>query len=958
MSADRLVHFLIGHVRAVAVAVMVVTAAIVVPFLGMQPTSTASPEPDGPVFDARDRIDERFETQVFTTFTVIEAEQGNVLDPDVLRDLADAEEALRADDVVGPLLWTAFDRDLQAPIDGIRTLADGVSEALVAQGTTLESASDEQVSAVVDQIIDQVGPVAVGLSQDASADREGTWSAEALTAAVLADNQALGGGSNAITIGTDDTTKETFARDVVDALQAGADTYTVFGVAADANLTAAEEGERAGPFIGLTIAAVLVIVGFTFRSYWSVAVIGGALAILIVWLRGLSNLVGLEADQVLDTIVPIALISFGVDFAFHALGRIREEQSATEPRGAVRAVLVGLVAVLGALGLALASDTAAFLSNAAAGIESIVQFGVAASIGLTSAFVLLGVIAPVVITHLEGLSSGGGRRWVTVLASGTAISTVTAAVLLSVFVLPAVGVGILAAYLVGFIAVPWLVLERRGGPAAEPARPVRASGTVLDRLSVVLGHLSASAGARPWVVLPVTAVVTVVLGFFALQIPTEFDVRDFFSDDTDFVIGLDKLDEHVGDQGGEPGQVLVEGPLDTVAGLQAVADFQSTVEGLDTPRLARDAAGQVLFDAGILDVVRAAVAAPPAADLVAETTGVAVTDEDGDGLPDSDVQVAALLDFATSDGVPFDGEALSYSAADVREIFDGAAEGLPAATIVTVELPGSRANENVVAAGEVLADPVAQLASEMGALDERGSATLTGSPFVRSGGLDAITRSLLISLPIAILACFVIGAAFMRSVRYGLVAVTPILLVVAWLYGVMELTGFAINLVTGTIGAVSIGIGIDFAIHYIMRFREELVQPGENPAGSESGDSAQATIRSEELEVQPDPTAALRATGEGTGVALVTSAASSIVGFAILAFAPMPLFASYGLLTAVMIAMALTATLLVLPPLLLLAAPERVEPTRAAGSTVELTDPADPAADLAGVGGPPTPQEG
>ena len=52
-------------------------------------------------------------------------------------------------------------------------------------------------------------------------------------------------------------------------------------------------------------------------------------------------------------------------------------------------------------------------------------------------------------------------------------------------------------------------------------------------------------------------------------------------------------------------------------------------------------------------------------------------------------------------------------------------------------------------------------------------------------------------------------------------------------------------------------------------------------------------------------------------MALIASALSSAVGFAILAFAPMPLFASYGFLTAVMIMMALVASLVVLPGLLL-----------------------------------------
>ncbi len=49
----------------------------------------------------------------------------------------------------------------------------------------------------------------------------------------------------------------------------------------------------------------------------------------------------------------------------------------------------------------------------------------------------------------------------------------------------------------------------------------------------------------------------------------------------------------------------------------------------------------------------------------------------------------------------------------------------------------------------------------------------------------------------------------MRSVRYALVTIIPIGLVVAWLYGIMYVAGFALNYVTATIGAISVGIGID-----------------------------------------------------------------------------------------------------------------------------------------------------
>ncbi len=68
---------------------------------------------------------------------------------------------------------------------------------------------------------------------------------------------------------------------------------------------------------------------------------------------------------------------------------------------------------------------------------------------------------------------------------------------------------------------------------------------------------------------------------------------------------------------------------------------------------------------------------------------------------------------------------------------------------------------------------------------------------------------------------------------------------------------------------------------------------------------------------------ALRQTANGTGVALLASAASSIVGFAIMGFAPMSIFSSYGILTALMIFLALSASLVVLPSLLLLVTREK-----------------------------------
>ena len=191
-------------------------------------------------------------------------------------------------------------------------------------------------------------------------------------------------------------------------------------------------------------------------------------------------------------------------------------------------------------------------------------------------------------------------------------------------------------------------------------------------------------------------------------------------------------------------------------------------------------------------------------------------------------------------------------------------------------------------------DPLtAELQETLRTVDDDALVVVTSGPIVRQESLEGVSRALALSLPVSVILCLLIASVFMRSIRLGLVSIVPILMTVALLYAFMYVAGFSINIVTATIGAVSIGIGIDFAIHYTMRYREELTATG----------------------VRLD---AVRRASKGTGVALLASAASSVIGFGILSFAPMPLFASYGLLTAVMIAMAAVTTLLVLPSLLVM----------------------------------------
>jgi predicted RND superfamily exporter protein len=281
-----------------------------------------------------------------------------------------------------------------------------------------------------------------------------------------------------------------------------------------------------------------------------------------------------------------------------------------------------------------------------------------------------------------------------------------------------------------------------------------------------------------------------------------------------------------------------------------------------------------------------------------DDTGVAISDDDGDQVPDGPEQVRAAFDYMVRHGVPLNETTMVYDPIQVRETLHHDPTHLGEQEIIlVVGVLGSRQQANIEAARQALEQDLEPLRR----VSDISFVGLTGSPFTREATLQATTRALNVSLPVAVAACLILLAFWMRSITLAVVTIISIGLVVSWLYAFMYVAGYSLNFVTATIAAVSIGVGIDYSIHMTQRFREEL---GRGHGAEE----------------------AMRAAASGTGVALAGSAASSVIGFAVMAFAPMPLFSAYGVITAAMIFMAAVAALFVLPSLLLLT--HRAPPAR------------------------------
>jgi hypothetical protein len=154
------------------------------------------------------------------------------------------------------------------------------------------------------------------------------WTSPALVTFMIADNEKLGGGARRIGATSDPVTewKEHLNRNVQAALRGEEKRYRLWDIAIDAGLEIADEVATAVLFIVATFIVVLIVVGISLRSLRVVLPTGLGLAAMIVWLKGLSNLVGLNSSTTLDFIVPIAMISLGADSAIHAVSRYREER--------------------------------------------------------------------------------------------------------------------------------------------------------------------------------------------------------------------------------------------------------------------------------------------------------------------------------------------------------------------------------------------------------------------------------------------------------------------------------------------------------------------------------------------------------------------------------------------------------------------------------------------------------
>jgi len=176
---------------------------------------------------------------------------------------------------------------------------------------------------------------------------------------------------------------------------------------------------------------------------------------------------------------------------------------------------------------------------------------------------------------------------------------------------------------------------------------------------------------------------------------------------------------------------------------------------------------------------------------------------------------------------------------------------------------------------------------------------VTGMMVLFNSMLKQLLDSQIDTLIYVLLAVFVMFLILLRSLPHALLGMIPNSLAAATVIAAMGYTGIPLDMMTTTIAAICIGIGVDDTIHYLHRFRLEYERWG-------------------------DARVAVSFSHASIGRALYFTSVTVIAGFSVLYFSSFVPTVMFGVWTAVAMALALLANLVLLPSLLVLTHAKKV----------------------------------
>jgi len=149
---------------------------------------------------------------------------------------------------------------------------------------------------------------------------------------------------------------------------------------------------------------------------------------------------------------------------------------------------------------------------------------------------------------------------------------------------------------------------------------------------------------------------------------------------------------------------------------------------------------------------------------------------------------------------------------------------------------------------------------------------------------------------IALIAVFVILVFNFRSVKWAIIGYIPLLFTILLIYGVVGFIGKDFDMPISVLSCLSLGMAVDFAIHFISRFKQRLAEQGPGESVSD----------------------ALLWTAARPGKGIMRNAILFASAFSVMLFAPLTPYVTVGAFIASMMTLSALFTIIYLPALIVL----------------------------------------
>ena len=448
-------------------------------------------------------------------------------------------------------------------------------------------------------------------------------------------------------------------------------------------------------------------------------------------------------------------------------------------------------------------------------------------------------------------------------------------------------IGISLALVLAFVVIP------AGMMLTRPGKKQRNN----DRSGAFTLHFSRFVERRPAVVWSVSVLVAVISGWGVTQLQVDNRFIDYFKDNTEIYQGLSVIDSRLG--GTTPLDIIIDMPK------QAEVSFDTDEEDpfADDSDDASDP-----FEAG--DDPFAEDDDPFADDNQSTTANSYWFTNAGlepleqlhyylESLPEVG-KVSSLVNGFEAANKLMNHRLDDFELAFMRQQLSPEVDNIIIQPYIDDQLNQARITlrtketEGDLHRSELLAQIRDYAINEVGI--EPNNFRMSGLLVLYNNMLQSLFYSQIVTLGAVFLGITAMFLVLFRSFQFSIIAILPNILAATAVLGGMGLAGVPLDMMNITIAAITVGIGVDHAIHYITRFKHEFA-------------------------VDRNYIAAMHRSHGSIGQALYYTAITIIIGFSILALSNFIPSVYFGVLTACAMLVALLGSLTLLPRLILLIKP-------------------------------------